>query len=163
MFRNCILAAVSASVLLGVGCGSSSNTVDSEQVQALSVSEVVLGEWALDPNYLKDMIEAELEKGGIDVSVIPEADYNDIIQQASDAVKISMTFSADGTVTAVSTIEDVTDTFSSTWAADGDTIQLFDPETEETLTGTIVDGLLEIQMPVGTEGVQSLRMTKVSG
>lgn len=163
MFRNCILAAVSASVLLGVGCGSSSNTVDSEQVQALSVSEVVLGEWALDPNYLKDMIEAELEKGGIDVSMIPEEDYNNIIEQASNAVDISMSFAADGTVSAISRVEENVDSFSSTWTVEGDTIQLYDPETEETLTGTIVDGLLEIQMPVGTEGVQSLRMTKVSG
>jgi hypothetical protein len=160
MFRNCILAAISTSVLIGVGCGSSSNSVSTNHVQAPSLAEQLEGKWVYDPEHLEEMIRSELAKGGIDVTVIPEADFDAIVASASEAIDITMVFSGDGTVSASSKVEDNVESFTSQWTIDGDSVQLIDEETDEVVTGTIVDGKLNIEMPVGVEGVQSIRLIK---
>ena len=119
MFRNCLLAAVSASLLLGTGCGSSDKPSPSAEVQAPSLSEQILGKWVFDPAFLEELVRGELEKGGIDVSMVPEEEFDAIMQSAIDAIDISIVFEDNGSVEVKNKVEDIDQSFSATWSVDG--------------------------------------------
>jgi len=163
MIRTCILAAISTSVLAGVGCGSSSKASTASHVQAPNSADQILGLWTYDPSHLEGMIRSELAKAGIDPSVIPEEDFAAMVQGASEAIDIRMNFTDDGKVTASSRVEEQTDSFSATWTVVGDVVMLHSTGDEEVVEGMLVDGKLNIAMPVGVEGMQSVRLIKAEG
>ena len=164
MFRTCILAAIFTSLLIGVGCGSSSKVAStSSHVEAPNAADQILGLWIYDPEHLEGMIRAELAKAGIDPSIIPEEDFAAMVAGASEAIDIRMNFTDDGKVMASSRVENQNDSFSATWTIDGNVVSLHSTEDEEVVEGMLVDGKLNIAMPVGVEGMQSIRLVKAEG
>lgn len=163
MVRTCILAAVSASVLFGVGCGSSSKQTADVEVQAPSPAEILVGRWIYDPEHLEEMILEELDKAGLDVSLISEENYEEMLKTANDSVDIRIEFKEDGAVLGYHRVEEDDETFEASWTLDGTVVTMHSEGEDDTVTGKLVDGKLEIEMPVGVEGLAFIRLIKDNG
>lgn len=163
MIRKCILAAGIASTLLVFGCASTNTQTTEVSVQAPSPAEQLVGQWMYDPEHLEEMILEELEKAGLDVSLISEENYEEMLRTANEAVEFGFDFSEDGTVVGYHRVEDDTEAFEANWTIDGAVVTMQSTGDDESVTGRLVNGKLEIGLPVAVDGLEFIRLIKVDG
>ena len=91
--------------------------------------------------------------------MVPEEEFDAIMQSAIDAIDISIVFEDNGSVEVKNKVEDIDQSFSATWSVDGDTLVIHN-EVDERVEAAIRDGKLYLTMPTGTEGLQEIRLTR---
>ena len=132
-------------------------------MNVVQLTEAMLGTWEYDPTHLEQMIRQEFAKGGIDVDSIPKDDFDEIIKNASKELQFTLVFYDDGVVLGSTRVEQDKTKFEGKWSVDGNTINLYNDNSDEVLHGTYANGKLTIALNVGQAGVQSIRLIKTIG